>query len=145
MATQALIDEFLGHKKLGLLRLSPTTPVAGGKIDDALKPLGYDVTVVYLDDSVTEPRLGTLKEPVEGVIIAVPKKYSEKAVKEAIEAKIPRVWIQNGSQSQAALDLCEANSMPVVSGACVMMYAEPVKSVHAFHRRLWKLFGLLAK
>jgi uncharacterized protein len=145
MATKALIDEFLGHKKLALLRLSPTTPVAGGKIDEALKPLGYDVTVVYLDGSVTEPRLSTLKEPVEGVIIAVPKKYAGKAVQEALDAKMPRIWIQNGSQSQEALDLCAANGMPVVSGACVMMYAEPVKSVHAFHRWLWKRFGLLAK
>jgi len=25
----------------------------------------------------------------------------------------------------------------------VLMYAQPVKSVHAFHRGLWKVFGLL--
>lgn len=145
MATQAMIDEFLGHKKLALVRLSPTTAVAGGRIDDELKAKDYDITVVYLDDSVTEPRLSNLKEPVEGVIIAVPKKHAEKAVKEAIESKIPRVWIQNGCQSPAAIELCEANGVPVVHGACVMMYAQPVKSVHSFHRRLWKTFGLLAK
>jgi predicted CoA-binding protein len=145
MATQALIDEFLGHKKLALMRLSPTAPVAGGRIDDELKPMGYDITVVYLDESVTEPRLTNLAEPVEGVIVAVPKKYAEKAVQEAVDAKIPRVWIQNGCQSQAAIELCEANGVPVVHGACVMMYAQPVKSVHAFHRWLWKAFGLLAK
>ena len=145
MATQVMIDEFLGHHKLALMRLSPTAVVAGARIDDELKAKDYDVTVVYLDESVTEPRLTNLKEPVEGVIIAVPKKHAEKAVKEAIDAKIPRVWIQNGCQSQAAIDLCEANSIPVVHGACVLMYAQPVKSVHAFHRWLWKRFGLLAK
>lgn len=111
MATQAMIDEFLGHKKLALLRCAPTATVAGVRIDDELKPKGYDVTVVYLDKSVTEPRLSALKEPVEGVIIAVPKKDAEKAVKEAIDAKIPRVWIQNGCQTQAAIDLCEANGL----------------------------------
>ncbi len=145
MATQAMIDEFLGHKKLALVRSAPTKAVAGAKIDEELKPKGYDVTVVYLSDTVTEPRLSTLKEPVEGVIIAVSKPYAEQAVKEAIAAGIPRVWIQNGCQSQAAIDLCEANGMPVVSGACVLMYAQPVQSVHAFHRWLWKRFGRLAK
>jgi hypothetical protein len=25
----------------------------------------------------------------------------------------------------------------------VLMYAQPVKSIHAFHRGLWKLFGQL--
>jgi predicted CoA-binding protein len=145
MATQAMIDEFLGHKKLALVRSAPTATVAGVRIEDELKPKGYDVSVVYLADSVTEPRLSTLKEPVEGVIIAVSKPYAEQAVQEAIEAKIPRVWIQNGCQSQAAIDLCEANGIPVISGACVLMYAQPVKSVHAFHRWLWKTFGLLAK
>jgi predicted CoA-binding protein len=127
------------------VRLSPTTVVAGGRIDDELKAKDYDVTVVYLDDAVTESRLSNLKQQVEGVIIAVPKQHAEKAVKEAIDAKIPRIWIQNGCQSQAAIDACEAGGVPVVHGACVLMYAQPVKSVHAFHRWLWKRFGLLAK
>jgi predicted CoA-binding protein len=145
MATQAMIDEFLGHRKLALIRLSPTTTVAGARIDDELKSKDHDITVVYLDESVTEPRLASLKEPVEGVIIAVPKKHAEKAVKEAIEAGIPRIWIQNGCQTKAAIELGEASGVPVVHGACVMMYAQPVKSIHAFHRRLWKTLGLLAK
>jgi predicted CoA-binding protein len=145
MATQAMIDDFLGHKKLALVRLSPTAAVAGAKIDEELKPKGYDVTVAYLDDSVTEPRLSNLKEPVEGVIVAVPKQHAEKAVKEAVDAGIPRVWIQNGCQSQAAVDLCEASGIPVIHGVCVMMYAQPVRSVHSFHRWLWKRLGRLAK
>ena len=28
---------------------------------------------------------------------------------------------------------------------CVLMYAQPVKSVHAFHRGIWKVFGQLQK
>jgi predicted CoA-binding protein len=145
MATKAMIDEFLGYHKLALVRLSPTAMVAGVRIDDELKAKGYDITVVYLDDSVTEPRLANLKDPVDGVIIAVPKKYAEKAVKEAIDAGIPRIWIQNGCQTDAAVELCEQNGVPVVSGACVMMYSQPVGSFHAFHRWLWKTLGLLAK
>jgi predicted CoA-binding protein len=100
---------------------------------------------VYLDDSVPEPRLTNLKDPVEGVIVAVPPNQCEKAVREAIEANIPRVWLQNGCESKSAIELCEQRGVSAVHGACVLMYAEPVKSIHAFHRWLWKTLGRLAK
>jgi predicted CoA-binding protein len=140
-----MIDEFLSHHKLALVRPSSSGVVAGARIDDELGAKGYEISVVYLDDSDPGPRLAAVKDQVDGVIIAVPRKQSEKAVKEAIEADIPRVWIQNGCESAAAIELCDQNGVPVVHGACVMMYTEPVKSVHAFHRWLWKTLGLLKK
>jgi len=145
MSSREVIDEFLGHRKLALVRPSPSSVVGGAKIDEELAGKGYKVTVAYLDESVPTPRLATLEEPVEGVIIAVPKAQCEKAVREAIQANIPRVWLQRGCESQPAIELCAHEGLPVVHGACVLMYAEPVKSVHAFHRWLWKTLGLLAK
>jgi predicted CoA-binding protein len=145
MATKAAIDEFLGYKKLALMRLSKNTLVHGVLMDDELRPKGYEVTVVYLDDSTGGPKLSSVKDEVEGVIIAVPKDQAERAVREAIEAKVPRIWLQAGSETPEAIALCEQNRTGVVSGACVLMYAEPVSSFHAFHRWLWKTFGLLAK
>lgn len=144
MRSRPLIDEFLKHKKLALVRWSPNVPVMGGKIDEELKPKGYDISIVYLDDSVSAPRLADVKDSVEGAIVAVPRDKCEAAVKQAIEAQIPRIWIQNGCESKSALQLCDGAGMPVVHGACVLMYAEPVKSVHAFHRFLAKLFGSYA-
>ncbi|OFV81824.1 MAG: hypothetical protein A2W26_07970, partial [Acidobacteria bacterium RBG_16_64_8] len=70
---------------------------------------------------------------------------SEQAVREAIEANIPRVWLQRGCESKAAIELCGQEGIPLVHGECVLMYAEPVRSIHAFHRWLWKTLGLLAK
>jgi predicted CoA-binding protein len=145
MASKAAIDEFLSHKKLALMRFSSNTLVHGVRMDDELKPKGYQISVVYLDDAAGGPRLSSLKDQVEGVIIAVPKNQSEKAVKEAIAAKMPRVWLQAGSESDEAIALLEKNKIPVVRGACVLMYAQPVTSFHAFHRWLWKTLGLLAK
>ena len=145
MSTRAQIDEFLSHKDLALVRLSSTIPVRGGRIDDELGPKGYKISVVYLDGPEGTPKLGNLPQPVEAAIIAVPKDRSEQAVREAIEAKVPRLWIQNGCDSPAAVGLAEKNGVPLVYGHCVMMYAEPVKSVHGFHRWLAKVFGSLAK
>jgi predicted CoA-binding protein len=145
MATRAMIDEFLSHHELALVRSSPSSPIRGARIDEELGKKGYKIAVVYLDDSVPEPRLTNLKDPVEGVIVAVPPNQCEKAVREAIEANIPRVWLQNGCESKSAIELCEQRGVSAVHGACVLMYAEPVKSIHAFHRWLWKTLGRLAK
>jgi uncharacterized protein len=145
MATRAEIDDLLGYKKLALVRVSPTTQVMGGKLDEELKPKGYTVTVVYLDGPEGTPKLGNLGGPVEGAIIAVPKDRCEQAVREAIDAKVPRLWIQNGCQSPAAIELAAESGVPVVHGHCIMMYAEPVQSVHAFHRWVSKVFGKLAQ
>ena len=145
MATRPQIDDFLGYKNLALVRVSPTTQVMGGKLDAELRPKGYTISVVYLDGPEGTPKLGNLGGPVEGAIISVPKERSEQAVREAIDAKVPRLWIQNGCQSPAAIDLAVKNGVPVVHGHCVMMYAEPVRSVHAFHRWMSKTFGKLAQ
>jgi predicted CoA-binding protein len=145
MATRSVIDEFLSHRKLALVRPSRKAPVRGVSISGQLEPNGYSIAVVYLDEIDKGERLSTLKEPVEGVIVAVPPDQSERAVKEAVAAKIPRMWLQQGAESKEAISLGESNGMTVIHGSCILMYAEPVRSVHAFHRWLWKTFGLLAK
>ena len=145
MSSRAQIDEFLSHYDLALVRLSSTTPVRGGRIDGELQNKGYKIRVVYLDGPEGTPKLGNLPLPVEGAIIAVPKDRSEQAVREAVEAGVPRLWIQNGCESKAAIDVAEKSGVPLVYGHCVLMYADPVQSVHAFHRWLAKSFGRLAK
>lgn len=143
MTATMTTQEFLSHKRLALVRLSSQTPVMGAKMNEELEPKGYEVSVVYLNATETDPTLEDVKDAVEGAIIAVPKAKCEAAVKEAIEAGIPRLWLQAGSDTKEAVALCEENGVPVIHGACVLMYAQPVQSIHAFHRGVWKVFGQL--
>jgi uncharacterized protein len=134
--------EFLSHKKLALVRLSAQTQVMGDMTKE-LVPKGYDVSVVYLNTGPLDPSIDSVKDVVEGAIISVPKSECEAAVREAIDAGIPRLWLQAGCDSKEALALCEEKGVPVVRGACVLMYAQPVQSVHRFHRGIWKVCRLL--
>lgn len=144
MATKVDIDEFLSHKKLALLRLSSIVKVMGGRLDDELRPKGYEISVVYLAQGDPGPHLESVKDEVEGLIIATPKSECLLAVQEAVAAKMPRVWIQRGCESREGIELLQRHQIPVVYAECVMMYAEPVQSIHAFHRWLAKIFGKLA-
>jgi predicted CoA-binding protein len=142
MTATMTTDEFLSHKKLALVRLAAQSQVMGD-MKKELVPKGYEVSVVYLNAGPTDPTIDQVKDVVEGAIISVPKSECEAAVREAIDAGIPRLWLQAGSDSKEALALCEAKGVPVIHGACVLMYAQPVQSVHRFHRGIWKVCGLL--
>ena len=145
MTATMTTDEFLSHKKLALVRPSAQTPVMGAKINEELAPKGYEVSVVYLNAAESDATIDDVKDAVEGAIIAVPKSKCEAAVKEAIEAGIPRLWLQAGCDSKEAVALADEKGVPVIHGACVLMYAQPVQSIHSFHRGVWKVFGLLKK
>ncbi len=142
MTATMTTTEFLSHKKLALVRLSAQSQVMGDMVKE-LAPKGYEVSVVYLNAGETDPTIDSVKDVVEGAIISVPKTKCEAAVREAIEAGIPRLWLQAGCDTKEALALCEEKGVPVVHKACVLMYAQPVGSVHRFHRGIWKVCGLL--
>jgi hypothetical protein len=144
MSSRALIDEFLSHRNFALIRLSRATPVRGVKLDTQM-PKGYSVAVAYLDETDPALKISGVKGKVDGAIIAVPSNKCEAAVGEAVQAGIPCIWIQPGCESAEAIALCASKGIPVVSDACILMYLEPVKSFHAFHRWLWKMFGRYAK
>lgn len=142
MPTELTTAEFLSHKKLALVRLSAQTRVMGD-MKKELMPKGYDISVVYLNFGQSDPTLEAVKDWVEGAIIAVPRSECAAAVRQAIAAGIPRLWLQAGCDSKEAVALCEEAGIPVIHGACVLMYAQPVQSVHRFHRGIWKVCGLL--
>jgi predicted CoA-binding protein len=143
MTSRAMVDEFFAQEQLALIRASRKAKVLGCRIDKELCAKGYSVSVVYLDEDDPASRLMDLKPPITGLMIAVPSAQTEEAVQHAIKAKIQRVWIQEGSESPAAIKLCEEHDIALIHGECILMFAEPVKSFHAFHRWIWKLFGKL--
>lgn len=142
MTSTMTTTDFLSHKKLALVRLSAQTPVLGD-MKKELVPKGYEVSLAYLSAGDSDPTIASVKDKVEGAIISVPRSECLAAVREAIDAGIPRLWLQAGCDSPEALSLCAEKGVPVVHKACVLMYAAPVGSVHKFHRGIWKVCGLL--
>ena len=142
MAATMTTTDFLSHKKLALVRLSAQTPVMGD-MKKELVPKGYEVSLAYLSAGDSDPTIASVKDKVEGAIISVPRSECLAAVREAIDAGIPRLWLQAGCDSPEALALCAEKGVPVIHKACVLMYAAPVGSVHKFHRGIWKVCGLL--
>jgi predicted CoA-binding protein len=70
---------------------------------------------------------------------------TESVVRDAVDAGIRHLWIQQGCQSAGALALARQKGLSLVSWECILMFAEPVGSFHRFHRWVWKLLGKLPR
>jgi len=70
--------------------------------------------------STCYPSVADLPETVEVAVFVVPPDIVEETVPECHRLGIKNIWMQPGAISQAAIDYCEANEMPVVAGECIM-------------------------
>ena len=142
------IDAFISQPILALVGVSRSGKKYGNLVLRELKAKGIRIYPVHPEAEVIDgercyPNLASLPEPVGGVIVVVPPSKTETVVKEAHAAGIKRIWMQQGAESPAAIRYCQENNLSVVHGECIMMFAQPVQSIHGFHRWINKVFGKL--
>ena len=147
MGTRAAsVQAFLSQKKLAIVGASRSGQKFGNAIMNDLSARGYTLFPVHkeatmIGDRKCYPSLTELPEEVGGVIVVVKPEQTAQVVRDAHAAGIKRVWLQQGAQSDEAIAFCNENGMDVVSRECILMFAEPVESVHRFHRFFKRLFG----
>jgi hypothetical protein len=150
MVTKAMIDEFISQLSLAIVGVSRKANKFGNIAFKELKMKGYQLYLVHPSGEVIEgvqsyPSLKELPQKVGGVLVSVPPAQVEKVVREAHEAGIERVWLQQGAASQDAIQYCQQNGMSVVYGQCILLYAQPMKFFHKPHRWVMQAFGQLPK
>ena len=150
MNTLQDVKDFVSRKTLALAGVSRNEKAFSHMAFRELRQRGYRLFPVNpnarsIDGETCYASLAALPEKPEGVLILTSPAETEKVVREAAAAGIRRIWIQQGAESKAALAFCAENGLPAVSKQCIMMFAEPVGSFHAFHRWVAKLFGKLPK
>jgi len=139
-------EDFLAERSIAVVGVSRTKGF-GNMAFRELKKKGYHVYPVNQYATVVEGEkcycsLNDLPGPVGGVLTVVPPAQTEKVVADCVRLGIRRVWMQQGSESQEAIRLCEENGISAVHSACILMYATPT-SFHRFHRWVWKILGKL--
>jgi predicted CoA-binding protein len=72
------------------------------------------------------------------VLIVVPRWAALDVIREAAAAGARHVWLQQGAESQPAIDLATSLGLDVVAGECILMFANPT-GIHRLHRGVRKL------
>jgi predicted CoA-binding protein len=143
--------EFLRSGRIAVVGASDDPKNFGGTILRALTDHGVEVVPVNprYDEVGGGPCYATIGEvpgDVDGVIVMVSGAEAVKVVGQSIARHVPRVWLFKGiggpgALSDEAVALCEARDTAVIAGACPLMFLEPVKGAHRFHRALRRING----
>ncbi|MGV8039415.1 MAG: CoA-binding protein [Thermoanaerobaculaceae bacterium] len=150
MTSRAAVEELLGQRTLAVVGASRSGRGFGNVILRELRARGWKVLPVHPEAASLEGEpcmatLAALPEAVGGVIVNVPPAEATRVVREAAAAGITRVWLQQGAQSPEAEQVAREAGMTLVSGECVLMFAEPVGVLHRVHRCFKRWFGTLPR
>ena len=123
---QELIKEFMAQKRFAVVGATDNPEKNGNRIFRNLKGRGYEVYPVNprldeLEGSKCYASLSDIPVKVDVADFVVPPEVTEKILPECKKLGIDRIWLQPGSESDAAIDYCQKNNLKVVHGVCVMM------------------------
>jgi len=144
---QNVID-FVKSKRIAVMGVSRMGKKFGNLIYTELKQRGYEAFIVHpeaqeIGGEPCYPSLAALAGKVDAVVISVTPRKAAEALREAVGAGIRNIWIQQGAQSAEMMAAASELGVNPVTGKCILMYAEPVRSFHAWHRGFARLFGQL--
>jgi predicted CoA-binding protein len=147
MTTKAAVNDFLNQRTLAVVGVSRSGKKFGNAATRELRKKGYRMIPVHpeaetIDGERCYPSLSQLPEQVGGVLVVVPPEQTEQVVREAADAGIRHVWMQQGAESKSAIDFCREHGMTVVHGECILMFAEPT-GAHKLHHWFWRVLGKL--
>ena len=125
MSIEELVKEFMAQKKFAIIGATANTAKNGYRIFKNLTRRGYEVYPVnpHLDELEGVKCYHSLADipiKVDVVDFVVPPKVTEETLKECKRLGLDRIWLQPGSESEAALDFCRQNKLRVVHDICVM-------------------------
>lgn len=141
-----LISEFIGLKRIAVVGMSRSGRKYGNYAAKELVSKGYEIFPVHpeaqeIDHLKCYPTLKSLSGKVEALWISVPPQKVTAILEEAAEMGLKNIWLQQGAWSKEVQQTIDRLNLPVVSKKCILMYAQPVKSVHRFHRTIKSVFG----
>ena len=141
-----VIKEFLNQKNIAVAGVSRTKHKFGNTIFKELEKKGYNLYPVNPNLEEFEGKkcfknIESLPPEVTGIVINTKPEVTGTLIKEAESKGIQNIWLQQGSSDKTVKASIENSKSNIISGQCILMFNEPVKGVHGFHRWLKKSFG----
>ena len=155
----SLVQDFLNQKKVAIVGVSDKRDTGCNLSYKKFKEAGYQVYAVNprISSYGGEPCYADLKvipEKPDAVFMLTNPKVTEQMVQQCVDLGIKHVWMHcmmgtkpglaagMTSVSQSAVEMCRANGIAVIPGACPNQFLKPDFG-HAMMRGMWKLFGFM--
>jgi predicted CoA-binding protein len=123
---EELIKEFMAQKKFAVIGATDNPEKYGNRIFKNLTKRGYEVYPVNpnlkeIEGTKCYPTLSDVPVKVDVADFVVPPNVTESILKECKKLGLDNIWLQPGSESDAAIAFCRDNNFKVVYGTCVML------------------------
>lgn len=147
MTKKELIEKFLSADRIAVAGVSRNQHKFGYSVYSGLKSKGYNVVPVNpnipeFEGEKCYPSVEAIPGSVDALFTVVKPEQTEKLL-ENLRPDIKIVWMQPGSESVPAMNICSNKGIEAISGECILMYAKPT-GFHSFHRFVNRIFGKLA-
>lgn len=144
------INSFLKLKNIAVIGVSRSRKGFGVAVYNHLKENGFTVFAVnrkggFSNSTKLYQSLFKIDHQIDGIITIVPPDETEIVIHQAKDLGINNIWMQQGSESKNAIEFCEQNKINYVANECILMFAEPVNSIHRFHRLINRITGKYPK
>lgn len=144
------IDSFFESRRFAIAGVSRNPKKFGRQVFTDLRKKGFDIVPINpamseLDGETCYKSVDEIPGDIDSLLILTPKTQTDLILRQAIRKGIKNIWVQQMSDTDDTLRIAEEYEKEIISGKCVYMFAEPVQSVHKFHRTLMKIFGRLPK
>ena len=111
-----------------------------------LKKLGKTVYAVdpstdSIDGDKAYADLAALPNPVDGLIVEVPKAETKDWIAAAADAGIKDAWVHMAHDTPEAIALAKDKGINLRTGTCAVMYLNPGLSYHSIHKLIMKATG----
>lgn len=148
MITRKQIDDFFNSDKIAFVGVSRNPKKFSRTVFNELLERGLNIIPINpaTDEiaGVSCSEISSLPENTDSILIMTPKAETLAILKDAVNSGISNIWIQQGAENSEVLQFAQNSDINIITKECIMMYAEPVRSVHKFHRFVWKLTGKYA-
>jgi hypothetical protein len=144
------ISQFLSQKSIALIGFSRNEKSFSRNVYLHLAKSGYEIFPVNphtesINGNTVYKTVLDIPYKIDAALLLTPKAETLNATKDIVQRGIKNIWIQQFSETPEAIAFCREKDVNLVSGKCLMMYCEPVKNIHGFHRFISKLTGSYRK
>jgi uncharacterized protein len=146
MANISDIREFTSQKHIAVAGISRTPHKFGNSAFKELKKKGY--TMYPISHHLQEfegvkcyNNVATLPGEVTAILISTKPDQTKMLLDEARARGIRNIWLQQGSADKETIREVNDAGDNVITGECILMFAEPAHFMHRTHAFFRKLVG----
>ncbi len=146
MSDANFIKNFMSQKRIILFGASRSGKKFGNAVLKEMSGKGYQIFPVHpeckeINGITCYPDISSVPDDVKSVLMIIPPKRVLEVIPDLIKHGIVRAWLQQGAESPEVIKQLQENDIEIISHECILMFTEPVKSIHRFHRWIWKIAG----